>query len=45
MRILVFISAFSILLCLGALMWVLAKFKRDEEAKKEAKSKRPYVDI
>ncbi|HEU5080502.1 MAG TPA: hypothetical protein VFT72_14925 [Opitutaceae bacterium] len=45
MRVLLFISVFAILLCIGALMWVLAKFKRDEEAKREAKGKGPVIDI
>jgi hypothetical protein len=45
MRFLLFISVIAILLCMGALMWVLAKYKRDEEARREAKSKKPFVDI
>ena len=45
MRVLIFISAFAILICFGALMWVLAKYKHDEELKKEPKNKKPYVDV
>lgn len=45
MRLLIFTAAFAILLCLGALMWVLAKYKKDEEAKRERKRAKPFVDI
>jgi len=45
MRILFFVSVLAILLSILALVWVLAKYKRDEEAKKEPKNKRPFVDI
>ena len=32
-------------LCFGALMWVLAKYKHEQELKKEPKNKKPYVDV